>query len=174
MTENLTLDLDLQTDYFRAADAAAVQKVMAAKDGKPAEAFESVRAKRIDPTTVLRRLVAAVETKEFEAGGAPDHSVWPTGPQPWPTAGDEGEVTAVDQEDPWMTGPWVVELSDETRDTLALIDRKRLPELAARWVRAEELRPLPTAELVQLIHRLGVLARRAKKADQHLYCCLSG
>ncbi|MFJ1791436.1 hypothetical protein [Kitasatospora griseola] len=168
----MILDLDLQTDYFRAADETAVRTVMADKEGKPAEAFESVRAKRIDPTTVLRRLVAAVETKEFEAGGAPDRSIWPTGPQPWVT--EEGSITEVDREDPWMTGPWVVELPDETRDVLATIERKRLPELAARWARAEELRPLATAELVQLIHRLGVLARRAQKAQQHLYCALSG
>ncbi|WP_073809209.1 hypothetical protein [Kitasatospora sp. CB01950] len=167
----MILDLDLQTDYFRAADETAVRTVLADKEGKPAEAFESVRARRIDPTTVLRRLVAAVEIKEFEAGGTPDRSVWPTGPQPWVT---EDEPTEVDRENPWMTGPWVVELSDETRDVLAAIERKRLPELAARWGRAEELRPLATAELVQLIHRLGVLARRAQKAQQHLYCCLSG
>ncbi|MFJ5921485.1 hypothetical protein ACIQF6_02635 [Kitasatospora sp. NPDC092948] len=167
----MNLDLDLQTDYFRASDETAVRTVMAEKTAKPAETFESVRAKRVDPTTVLRRLVAALETKEFEPGGAPDRSIWPTGPQPWVM---EGEATEVDRENPWMTGPWVVELSDETRDALATVERKRLPELAARWARAEELRPLPNAELLQLIHRLGVLARRAKKADQHLYCVLSG
>ncbi|MFF0292312.1 hypothetical protein ACFYS8_03625 [Kitasatospora sp. NPDC004615] len=169
----MNLDLDFQTDYFRAADDTAVRTVMADKTAKPAESFESVRAKRVDPTTVLRRLVAAIDAKEFEPGGAPDRSIWPTGPQPW-TTGDDEAVTEVDQEDPWMTGPWVVELSDETRDALATIERKRLPELAARWARAEELRPVPAAELVQLIHRLGVLARRAKKAEQHLYCSLSG
>ncbi|MGW4378348.1 hypothetical protein [Kitasatospora sp. NPDC004531] len=170
----MILDLDLQTDYFRASDDTAVRTVLADKAGKPAEAFESVRARRIDPTTVLRRLVAAIEMKEYEAGGAPDRGVWPTGPQPWVTDGEGAETTEVDREDPWMTGPWVVELPDETRDILATIERKRLPELAARWARAEELRPLPAAELVQLIHRLGVLARRAQKAEQHLYCCLSG
>ncbi|MFI1523698.1 hypothetical protein [Kitasatospora cineracea] len=188
--------MDLQTDYFRAEDEAAVRKVMASGTRPAAEAFESVRARGIDPTVVLPRLVAAlreesdsaqaqaqaqspVQTPDLAPAPAPapapvkdgpDRSVWPTGLEPWH---EEGPGAAVDFENPWMTGPWVVELPDETRDALAGIQRKRLPRLTSQWARTEEVKNVERIELMKLIHQLGVLARRAKQDGQHLYCALT-
>ncbi|RKE22316.1 hypothetical protein [Streptomyces sp. TLI_171] len=161
---------DLQTDFFRAADETAVQLVMAEAEQPPAEVFDTVRARRIDPTTVLPHLVAAALGHQDPAADGPDRSVWPTGPQPWDT---EGPGTPVDFEDPWMTGPWVVQLTDDTRDALAGIERRHLPELTSRWARTEELKTVEPTQLMTLIHHLSVLARRARKAEQHLYCALT-
>ncbi|BAJ31920.1 MULTISPECIES: hypothetical protein [Kitasatospora] len=162
--------MDLQTDYFRAADQAAVQKVMARGDRPAAESFESVRTKGVDPTVALPHLVVALRGEGTPVKDGPDRSVWPTGLQPWHP---EAPAKAVDFEDPWMTGPWVVELPDETRDTLAGIDRKRLPQLTTLWGRTDEMKGVERVELMRLIHQLGVLARRAKQDGQHLYCSLT-
>ncbi|RAJ41763.1 hypothetical protein K353_02874 [Kitasatospora sp. SolWspMP-SS2h] len=164
--------MDLQTDYFRAADEAAVRKVMTGGERPAAEVFESVRARGIDPTVVLPRLVSALREEDAPAPvkDGPDRSVWPTGLQPWH---EEAPATAVDFEDPWMTGPWVVELSDETRDALAGVQRKRLPRLTSQWARTEEVKSVERIELMKLIHQLGVLARRAQQDGQHLYCVLT-
>ncbi|WP_033212412.1 hypothetical protein [Kitasatospora phosalacinea] len=162
--------MDLRTDYFRAADEAAVRKVMELGGRSPAETFESVQARGIDPTVVLPHLVAALREGDSPVKDGPDRSVWPTGLQPWDP---EAPGTAVDFEDPWMTGPWVVELSDETRDALAGIERRRLPQLTSQWGRTDEVKNVERIELMRLIHQLGVLARRARKDGQHLYCVLA-
>jgi len=161
--------MELRTDYFRAADETAVRKVMERGERPPAETFESVQARGIDPTVVLPHLVAALRGGSPVKDG-PDRSVWPTGLQPWHP---EAPPAAVDLDDPWMTGPWVVELSDETRDALAGIERRRLPQLTTQWGRTDEVKNVERIELMRLIHQLGVLARRAKKDDQHLYCALT-
>ncbi|MFJ5229497.1 hypothetical protein ACIQBJ_06295 [Kitasatospora sp. NPDC088391] len=162
--------MDLRTDYFRAADEAAVQQVMAKAEQPPAEAFDTVRALRIDPTTVLPHLVAAARGEQSAEKAGPDASVWPTGPQPWDA---EGPGTAIDFEDPWMTGPWVVRLTEETRDALAGIERRHLPELAAAWGRSDELKAAEPVALMTLIHHLSILARRARKAGQPMFCALT-
>ncbi|MFD7736301.1 hypothetical protein ACFV6F_38720 [Kitasatospora phosalacinea] len=162
--------MDLRTDYFRAADEAAVQRVMKHGQQPPGEAFESVQTRGVDPTVSLPHLVAALRGEGSPVKDGPDRSVWPTGLQPWHP---EAPAAAVDLDDPWMTGPWVVELSDETRDALAGIQRKRLPQLTSQWNRTDELKGVERIELMRLIHQLGVLARRAQKDGQHLYCALA-
>ncbi|MEV4556873.1 hypothetical protein AB0K51_07720 [Kitasatospora sp. NPDC049285] len=153
------------TDYFRATDEASVVKVLTS-DEQPSKAFDLVEAKGIDPIVVLGRLVAAAREVPFEAGLVAARPVWPVGPQPWA----EGATAAFAEDDPWVTGPWVMELADDVRETLAGIRASDLPELAERWARTAELQPVEPDELRPLIKELALLARRARTARQHLYC----
>ncbi|MFB7943883.1 hypothetical protein ACFC6L_03090 [Kitasatospora phosalacinea] len=156
------------TDYFRAADAAAVVRALQDADDRPLVGgrdphFDGVEAKRLDPDLVLGELIAAVRQVPWEAGFVDGSPVWPTTPQPGPD-GPQGE------DDPWATGPWVVELDASVRDALAGVNDADVPTVVARWVRAEELRPAGVEDMQPLAEELIRLARRARDADEQLYC----
>ncbi|MFG6196113.1 hypothetical protein [Nonomuraea sp. JJY05] len=51
------------------------------------------------------------------------------------------------------------------RDTLADVDDERLPELARQWAGAAE-----AGNLLSLVEAFVGLARRAREADELLYC----
>lgn len=156
------------TDYFRAADAAVVRRVLEAADGGspltgPQVAFDGVEAKGLDPVVVLGQLVAAVRQVPWAVDLVGETPVWPTTPPPGPDGpGDE--------DDPWMTGPWVGELDIDTRDTLAAVPDADVPAVAARWAQAEELHGASAESLCPVVGELVGLARRARAADERLYC----
>ncbi|MER5638466.1 hypothetical protein ABT095_16080 [Kitasatospora sp. NPDC002227] len=156
------------TDYFRAADAASVVRELAREDGGPLvggrrPVFDGVEAKHLDPCVVLGQLVAAVRGVPWAVDLVAERTVWPTGPEPGP-----GEVP--DEDDPWSTGPWVSELGDDVRDVLAGVPDAELAAVAGRWVKAEELRPAEVGEMLPVAAGLVQLARRARTADERLYC----
>jgi hypothetical protein len=72
---------------------------------------------------------------------------------------------------PWRHGPWLQELDNEARNTLASVDDARIPGLAVMWANIEEFKGHARVEsMVTLITDLVGLARRARDAGDHLYC----
>ncbi|MFD0279372.1 hypothetical protein ACFVHB_36515 [Kitasatospora sp. NPDC127111] len=156
------------TDYFRAPDAAAVVRALERADGgspltaRP-PAFDGVEAKRIDPSVVLAQLIAAVRDVPWQVDLVRETYVWPTSPAPGPDGLE-------DEDDPWVTGPWVSQLPPEVRDTLAAVHDSRLPAIAERWAQAEELHGALADDLRPVAHDLVLLAGRARDAGEQLYC----
>lgn len=156
------------TDYFRAADAASVVRALGCTDGRLLVGgrnphFDGVEAKHLDPCVVLGQLIAAIDQVPWEVDLVGEAPVWPTTPAPRP--GDPQ-----DEDDPWATGPWVRELDAAVRDTLAGVRDADVPMVVARWVQTEELRPAAVEDMQSLAEELIQLARRAREADELLYC----
>lgn len=150
-------------DYFRAPGAATVVALMDRHDADSPETIEGwptevVAVKNIDPGVALGQLVGFVLGEPWTPGLVDDRLVWPGGQDP---------DLLVEHE-----GPWVRELGDQARDALAGVADDRVPELAARWVRIEEISwpGAPDDALVPLLTDLVALARAARAADEHLYC----
>jgi hypothetical protein len=163
-------------DYFRASDPAAAATVMElpagplvpGNEGQPP--FDGVDAKGIDPTVILGQLVAIARGVPWSTDTVTTRSVWP----PPDTAPANAErATQVPEDSPWATGPWVEELDDRTRDTLADIDDSRLAEVATRWAQIAEFThysDIHDDSLSPLLANLVGLARRARDAGHRLYC----
>lgn len=156
------------TDYFRAADGASVVQALERTDGGPLvgvehSTFDGVEAKGVDPHVVLGKLIAAIKQVPWRADLAADETVWPTTPPPGP-AGPE------DEDDPWATGPWVTELNAAVRDTLAGVHDADVSKLVAEWIQAEELHGAHVEDMQPLAEELIQLARRARDADEQIYC----
>jgi hypothetical protein len=86
--------------------------------------------------------------------------IWPTGPAP----------ESYDESSPWSTGPWIEELDEAFRDTLAAVSDSALPQLAARWHGIEELPGLGLDSALAFLHDLVALTRRAHASSDKLYC----
>ncbi|MEU6868365.1 hypothetical protein ABZ924_34900 [Streptomyces sp. NPDC046876] len=159
------------SDYFRAADAASVVQALEQADGgsplfTEPPAFDGVEAKHVDPTVVLAQLIAAVRQVEWRVDLVEETTVWPTSPAPGPDG-------PADDDDPWVTGPWVSELQLPARDTLAGVRDCDIPAVVARWVRAEELQGARSEDMQPLAEELVLPARRARSAGERLYCWTS-
>ncbi|GAA1400851.1 hypothetical protein GCM10009639_42430 [Kitasatospora putterlickiae] len=157
------------TDYFRAADDAAVLDALGETEGGPlvggaGTVFDGVEAKGVDPSVVLGQLVAVVRRVEWAVGLVGETPVWPTTPPP----GREGPSG---EDDPWATGPWVTRLGRPVRDTLADLPAAEASDVSARWAaQAEELDGADGEDLRPLVEELSALARRAREAGEDLYC----
>lgn len=156
------------TDYFRAGDTAAVTAAMESTEGCPLvnggrSGFDGVEAKGVDSTIVLGQLIAAVAQVPWTPDLVRETMVWPTTPPPGP----EGPA---DEDDPWATGPWVSRLDAAARDALAEANDSDLPRVAATWAQAEELAGATAEDMLPLAEGLIGLARRARDADEQLYC----
>lgn len=154
------------TDYFRAADADTVVAAIRAADGLPLilgerAVFDGVAAKAIDPDVVLGALINAIESAS-EPTDVEDTWVWPTTPPP----GRNGTA----DDDSWLTGPWVSQLPETTRDLLAGTADADLPAVVTRWVRSEELEGATADDMLSLLTELVGLARRARDNDESLFC----
>ncbi|NBE84126.1 hypothetical protein [Micromonospora rubida] len=150
-------------DYFRAADDEAVAALMAATNGgplvgpaAPAEA-DVVEAKGVDPSVVLGQAVSLALDVPWAVDLVGDRLIWP-------------DAAAAQAE---HDGPWVVRLGDRVRDVLAAVAEDRLPALADRWSRIEELSWGEPAGMLPVLRLLVGLARRAQASGQHLYCWMS-
>ncbi|BEL08034.1 hypothetical protein Q0Z83_062250 [Actinoplanes sichuanensis] len=149
-------------DYFRGPDAATVTDLMDRTDADPPGTIEEwvtevVDVKWLDAAVCVGALCAFIAGVGRAAGSSGIRLVWPV----------------LDPEDLMEhQGPWVEQLTDEMRDTLAGVDDGRIPELAARWVRIEEIyRPgAADDELVPVVTDLVALARAARAGGEHLYC----
>ncbi|MDQ2588817.1 hypothetical protein [Saccharothrix yanglingensis] len=161
--------MGVPTDYFHAPDAATVARAVDAADGYPVvggvcPAFVGVEAKGVDPDVLLGQLVAAIAGGPWRPGLVAQSIVWPTTRPPGPQGPE-------DDDDPWATGPWVVELDTATRDALAGADPADAPRLAAEWACAEEFGDGTRGEdLAPLVAELLDLARRARDRGERLYC----
>jgi hypothetical protein len=93
---------------------------------------------------------------------------------PAATAPKDGEWADLPEESPWVTGPWVTELGEGTRHTLASLDPSSISSVAAQWAAAEEFGGhLDPVAAEQMMGELGALARRAEEAGERLYCWVS-
>ncbi|KMO94611.1 hypothetical protein ACS04_28900 [Streptomyces roseus] len=156
------------TDYFRAVDAASVVEVLKRADGGSPlagalPAFDGVETKHVDPTVVLAMLIAAIRQVEWRTDLVEEVTVWPTSPVPGP----DGPGA---EDDPWVTGPWVSELSPLARDTLAAVRDFEVATIVAKWVQAEELHGARAEDMQPVAEELVLLARRAREAGEQLYC----
>ncbi|WEH41747.1 hypothetical protein [Streptomyces sp. AM 2-1-1] len=156
------------TDYFRAVDAASVvEELKRADGGSPLSAgppvVDGVETKHVDPTVVLAMLIAAIRQVRWRVDLVEVVILWPTSPVPGPDGIE-------DENDPWVTGPWVSELSPPVRDTLAAVRDSEVPTIVARWVQAEELHGARVQDMQPVAEELIRLARRALEADEQLYC----
>jgi hypothetical protein len=145
-------------DYFRAPGADAVQRAMDVTDecSPMGEVFDGVEAKGVDPAVVLGMLIAAVRQVPWRPDLVGEKLVWPPGGEP----------------DPGHEGPWVTELNALARDALAEADD--LPRVAREWARIEELGGrVGVAEAQAFIKTMVGLARRAREADELLFCWMS-
>jgi hypothetical protein len=163
------------TDYFRAADPDLV--VAAMRQDRPlieveGGPFDGLSAKGVDSSVVLGQLIGFVRDVPWSTGLVGSIVRWPP-PETRPRTKEEWGAIAEDS--PWATGPWLEELADDVRDTLAGVAGERLPELADRWAGIEEFRDFgPSAEdLLAFLDQFVALARRAVAAGDHLYCWMS-
>jgi hypothetical protein len=150
-------------DYFRCADTSAVIELMQRTDGGPVavggleQVVDAVDAKGINPDLALAQLIGLVIDAPPVVGLVKTTLVWPAGVE----------------DDPDYEGPWVEAIDDGTRDVLAAVPDPRIPELAARWGRTEELpeyEELAPDTLASVLTDLVALARRARAAHEHVYC----
>ncbi|QKV79748.1 hypothetical protein [Amycolatopsis sp. Hca4] len=145
-------------DYFRAPDADAVRQALDAGGGAtPVGAvFDGIEAKGVDPSVVLAMMVAAVRQVPWSADLVDDRLVWPVGVE----------------QDPEYDGPWVSELNTSARDVLA--GAGDLPRVAREWARIEELGGnVDVADAQVFVESVVDLARRAREADEPLFCWIS-
>ncbi|MFC8373850.1 hypothetical protein ACFUIT_38910 [Streptomyces sp. NPDC057239] len=159
------------TDCFRAPDAAAVVQSLEETDGgSPLFAepplLDGVDAKGVDPAVVLGRPIAVILRTEWRVDLVEQTTVRPPSPAP----GREGPES---EEGPRATGPWVSELHPQVRDTPAGVRDSEVPAVVARWVQAEELEGASAGNTQPLAEGLFRLARRARDADEQLYCWMS-
>jgi hypothetical protein len=153
-------------DYFRASDADYA--MLAIVSGPQNTDFNTVEAKGVDPFVMLGKLVAFIRSTPWSPNTVAARTIWPP-PKTKPTS--QGAFDRLSQNSPWRTGPWLEELSVQTRDTLALADDARLPELAEQWAKIEEFGRLVDArDLLPLIRELVDLARKARDNGEQLYC----
>ncbi|MGW2182385.1 hypothetical protein ACWCXX_30720 [Streptomyces sp. NPDC001732] len=155
-------------DYFRAPDAASVVRVLKQTDGESPlgtepSVFDGIEAKGVDPTVVLAMLIAAIRQVAWQVDLVEETTVWPASPVP-------GPEDTEDEANPWLTGPWVSELRPPVRDTLAAVRDLDVPAITAAWVQAEELHGARAEDMQPVAEELIRLARRAREADEQLYC----
>ncbi|MEH1167062.1 hypothetical protein V6V47_16935 [Micromonospora sp. CPCC 205539] len=150
-------------DYFRASDEEAVAKLMAATDGGPlvragdSPIVDAVDAKGIDPTVTLGKVVSFALDVPWATDLIGDRLIWPDGVR----------------EDLEYEGPWVVALSERARDVLADIPDDRMPGLADRWSRIEELSHYDDMQpdvMLSLLREFVGLAGRARAHGDRIYC----
>jgi hypothetical protein len=141
-------------DYFRAADASAVAKLMTDIDGGPlvtgdATHNDAVDCKGIDPAVALGQAIAMIVGRDWDTDVVTAELVW---------SEDEQE------------GPWVMELGATADAALADLDDAAVPELARRWAGIEEFYGEADPELLEeCLRELSGLARRAREHGERVY-----
>lgn len=163
--------------YFRAPSATVAMRGMdwaggplaPGDDGEPA--FDGVDARSVEPFIVLGHLVALVRRIGWRPDLVPSVSVSP--PEPRPVTVEE--YNSLPEDSPWKQDGFATleELDTSVRDTLADAPDGWLPELAARWAQTDQLSrygDVNRESLLPLVEDLVRLARRAREANEQLYC----
>jgi hypothetical protein len=153
--------------YFRASSSDEALRVVEPESGMP---FDSVEATGIEPFRGLGRLVALIENAPWSFDTVPFVLLWPR----------KGEATVsliaeglLDDSSLMSSSVGLQELGLPVRDALAGVEDSRLPELAARWARGEELARYTDStpeSILDLLVQLVGLARRARDDGDWLYC----
>jgi hypothetical protein len=153
-------------DYFRAPDRSTALVLHRHPDGLFTAAIsartDAVDLKGIEPFVMLRMLVGLLSGSSYE-------EMFMAGSIPTDHIPDPVLVTDEDDED------ILVELSVVVRDTLAAATEAALAEAAPLWANTEELARdtwNDAEEVRPVIDELVLLARRAKAADEMLYCAV--
>jgi hypothetical protein len=139
-------------DYFRAPDASTLRRCLDGLGAQPVQTWtpvlDAVAGKGFEPEVMMVTLQSSLTGVPYEE--LPN-----------------GELLAMEGED----GPWIVQLSEELRDALADAQPSRLAAVAEQWVRTEEFGGQATAtEVLPFLDEVTALARRARQADERLYC----
>jgi hypothetical protein len=160
------------TDYFRAVDGAAVEQAMGLDTTSPTDrdpGFDGVPLKGIDDVVLLGKLIAAITGVDWASNLTGSVPVYPSAAPP-----RDGEWAELAEDSPWVTGPWVTELGESTRQALASLDPSAIPAVAAGWAAAEEFDgDLDPSAAQKIVAELQGLARRAEEAGERLYCWAS-
>ncbi|MEV0403390.1 hypothetical protein [Actinoallomurus sp. NPDC050550] len=164
-------------DYFRAPDTEAALRLLDQGDDVPrgpatigagVDALDALDAKGIDPYVILGQLVGLILAVPWSIDLVETVGVWP--PEETKPRSRE-EIERLPEESPWNTGPWLEELGDRIRDALADVDDSTLPSVADEWARIEEFGGhMDAAHALDIIEGFVALARRARQADDQLYC----
>ncbi|MCO5974372.1 hypothetical protein [Actinoallomurus soli] len=161
-------------DYFRAPDREAALRLLDEGDGVPTgpatigAGVDALDAKGIDPHVILGRLLGLILAVPWSVGLVETVCVWP--PEETKPRSRE-EMERLPEESPWNTGPWVEEIDDRLRDAFAGVDDYALPSIADQWARIEEFDGHMDASLaLDIIEGFVALARRARQANDRLYC----
>ena len=151
-------------DYFRAADDETARETHA-RFGGPLHAenggnipFDGVATKGIFYSPDLEQLVTLARGLPFDSRPRRPFS-WPPPDTPPPV--DEASLVVHRPE----RGP----LDTRMRDGLADIDPARASELAERWI-VELGAGFTASQVTNVVIDLSALARRAREADQEIYC----
>jgi len=146
-------------DYFRAVDEDTACTAVDRPGGPlpadgPGAAFDGVAARGIDPVVALGHLIAFVRGVTWTP--------------------DLVEVDTIARST--VTGGWVERLGEPVRDALAGAADDALPEIVVKWSQLDDVAPADAADTAGATEWLAVvtdlvgLARRARAADQDLYC----
>ncbi|GAA0358965.1 hypothetical protein NE235_17465 [Actinoallomurus spadix] len=161
-------------DYFRAPDGETALRLLDRGNGVPAgpatigTGVDALDAKGIDPFVILGRLVGLILAVPSSVDLVRTAGVWP--PEETKPRSLE-EMNRLPEDSPWNTGPWLEELDDRIRDAFAEADDYALPWIADRWARIEEFDGHMDATFaLGIIEDFVALARRARRADDRLYC----
>jgi hypothetical protein len=161
-------------DYFRAPDGETALRLLDQGEGVPpgpatvGAGVDALDAKGIDPHVILGQLLGLILAVPWSVDLVDTVGVWPpeeTKPR------SLGEMERLPEDSPWNTGPWVEQLDDRIRDAFAEVDDYALPSIAEQWARIEEFRGhMDAAHALDIIEDFVALARRARQADDRLYC----
>lgn len=161
-------------DYFRAPDGETALRLLDEGDGVPhgpatvGAGVDALDAKGIDPDVVLGQLVGLILAVPWSVDLIETVGVWP--PEETKPRSVE-EMNGLPEDSPWHTGPWLEELSNRIRDALADVDDHALPSIADEWARIEEFDGhMDMTFALDIIESFVALARRARQADDRLYC----
>jgi len=160
-------------DYFRAPDREAALRLLDQGDGVPCgpatfgASVDALDAKGIDPDVILGKLVGLILAVPWSVDLVETVGVWP--PEGRPRSLEE--MDRLPEESSWNTGPWVEELGNRIRDAFAEVDDYALPSVADEWARIEEFGGRTDAAFaLDFIEKFVALARRARQANDRLYC----
>lgn len=153
-------------DYYRAANRDDA-RALALLPGGPFSGREAgadvLALKNLDPCVVMGQLLAFILDVKWSPRLYESQYIVPTCPQP--------QGPDIPEDSPWFEGPWVEDLGVFFRDAFADVDDARLPEICERWLAIEELRgSYPAESAREAAEEFVALARRAREADQSLYC----
>jgi hypothetical protein len=161
-------------DYFRAPDGKAALRLLDQGDGAPSApaaigtGVDALDAKGIDPHVMLGQLVGLILAVPWSVGLVQTVGVWP--PEETKPRSLE-EMDQLPEESPWKADLWLEELDDRIRDAFAEVDDYALPSVADEWARIEEFGGHMDATLaLEIAEGFVALARRAREADDRLYC----
>jgi hypothetical protein len=166
--------MGLLTDYFREPDRSAVMAAMGEDLFSPVggvDGFDGVQLKGVDPAVLFGRLIAAILNADYAADVYNRTLLYPP---PDTEPADREAYRRLPPNSPWLTGPWVTELSPMARDALASLDASRVHDVAAVWATSEEF--FGDADLewaVSAVAELRSLAQRAVDNGELLYNWMS-